>query len=108
MGEKLMGKKPGVMLYYSYWSSLRQLDNYDLGAVFRAIMEYDGVNQVELPEKAALFWPLLECQLAVDDQRYRELSERNAYANYVRWQKERGETVLSRSQWQIQKDIGAQ
>ena len=94
MGEMLTRKKPGVMLYYSYWGSLKQLDNYDLGAVFRAIMEYDGVNAVELPEKAALFWPLLECQLAVDDQRYRERSERGAYGAYVRRMKERGEDYV--------------
>ena len=104
MGEKLMGKKPGVMLYYSYWSSLRQLDNYDLGAVFRAIMEYDGVNAVDLPEKAALFWPLLECQLQVDDDRYRERSERGAYGVYVRWQREKGMEYLPYREWLAGRD----
>lgn len=100
-----MAEKPGVLLYYSLWGSMKLLSDSELGALTRAIMEYDGINQLELPANAALLWPMVECQLVVDDGRYRERVERTAYASYVRKQKDRGEEILSREEWSAQKAL---
>jgi len=99
-----LSKKPGVMIYFSIRGTLELLNDEECSALFRAILEYgetgDLVHQ-SLPGRAEVLWPLIRSELRHDDQRYWEISVRNRYANYVRWQKERGGDVLPRAEWEV-------
>jgi len=98
-----MSKKPGVMIYFDIRGVLNMLTLEECGALFRAILEYGEtglVAQRDLLDKARLIWPLVQMSLDRDNDRYREISRRNRYANYVRWQRQRGEEILPRNEWE--------
>ena len=100
-----MKQKPGVMLYFALWGSLQQLNDKELAATFRGLMDYGMTGQrPSLPGKAAILWPFLECQLLADDERYYERKAHGAYGVYVREQKRKGQEYLSYQDWVAQKE----
>ena len=99
-----MARKPGVMIYFDIRGTLDFLNDAECSALFKAVMEYGEtgrLTQQTLPGRAKVLWPLIQADLDHDDRRYWEISVRNRYANYVRWQKEKGEAVLPRAEWEV-------
>jgi hypothetical protein len=65
--------KPGVMLYFSaLLPALTELDDAELGKLFRAILEYSAfaVLPDELPPMVRVFFAMLRPELDRDDTRY--------------------------------------
>lgn len=103
-----MAKKPGVMIYFDIRAVLNMLTLEEQGSLFSAILTYGEEGIIDdnmLMDKPRLIWPLVRMSLDRDTQRYQEISVRNRYANYVRWQRERGEEVLPRNEWELRYDI---
>ena len=103
-----MKQKPGVMIYFELRTPLKMLTLEEMGSIFQAILAYgeDGqIDERELLGNAAIIWPFVRMALDRDDTRYQEVSLRNRYANYVRWQKERGEEILPRNEWEVRYHI---
>ena len=95
-----MKQKPGVMIYFALWGSLQKLSDKELGAMFRAIMEFGMTGERPvLYGTGAILWPIIESQLMVDDQRYYERKLHGAYGAYVRDQNRKGEDHLSFQDW---------
>lgn len=98
-----MKQRPGVMIYFDIRGVLNMLSMEERGSILTAMLVYgeDGVfDDRELVDKAGLIWPFIQMSLDRDNARYQEISLRNRYANYVRWQRERGEEILSREAWE--------
>ena len=103
-----MAKKPGVMIYFNIRGTLDFLNDAECSALFKAVMEYGETGRFcerDLCDKARLIWPFVQSYLDRDDDRYRDISQRNRYASYVRWQRERGEEALPRHEWELYVDV---
>ena len=102
-----MARKPGVMIYFDIRGILNMLTLEERGSLFSTIMEYGETGRFcerDLCDKARIVWPFVQSYLDRDDDRYRDISQRNRYASYVRWQRERGEEALPRHDWELYVD----
>ena len=92
--------KPGVMLYFDQLDMLGQLTDEQAGQLFKGIMDYGKTRtDPQLPYPMCIFWPLIQHRIDSDDTRYRSLQDKNRYAIYVRWARERGEEPKSFEVW---------
>ena len=69
-----MAEKPGVMIYFdSIRPALSRLDDSQLGALFRAIIEYAQTGAVaDLDNMAGFAFDSLRPKIDRDDERYQE------------------------------------
>ena len=101
-----MAEKPGVMIYFdSIRPALSRLDDSQLGALFRAIIEYAQTGAVaDLDNMAGFAFDSLRPKIDRDDERYQEQCQKSSYAVYCRETKKAGSQPLSFDQW-ISSDV---
>ena len=68
--------KNSFVLYTNYFEILKDLDNADLGAIFRAILSYKTNGQYEIPKHLELPFRFIKNQLDIDAQKYKEFLEK--------------------------------
>lgn len=93
-----MQDKPGVMIYFELREVLARLSCEECGELFRAILYYGETGEEpEMDWDLQVFWPLIRNRLDLDDQRYRNVTDKRRYAAYVRWTKD--EDIMTYEQW---------
>ena len=98
-----MNDKPGVMIYFELREVLAHLNNDDAGELFRAILYYGETgDEPALEDHLLILWPLIRNRLDLDDQRYRNITDKRRYAAYVRWTKD--ENTMTFEQWRRSPD----
>ncbi len=81
-------KKPGVMLYFRWRSSLRLLNHQQLGQLFAAILDYGETGQqLQSDDPFLLFaWNAILPDMDHDTLRYEQIVEKRRQAAGKRWE----------------------
>lgn len=98
MGE---GKtKPGMMLYFSLWEPILELDDATVASLVRATMRYsfDGIDP-ELDGITNTLWKMIKPGIDADAERYEQKIEKRQYAVYCRGEKAAGCTPVDFDTW---------
>lgn len=96
-----MAEKPGVMVYFdTVRPAFERMDNAELGALFRAIVNYAEYGEIsDLDGMAGLTFDLLRPKIDRDGQRYRDKCEQSRYATYCREMKKLNAQPLPYDKW---------
>lgn len=97
--------RPGIMIYFDIVRSLEDLDDAEVGQLFRALLEYGqtGVLPDFQDRTLRTVWRQLQARADQDAAEYSEKCQRNRYAVYCRDTAKKGQIPLPRDEWvQIQ------
>jgi len=81
MSKENRPEKNGFLLYKTQWEPLHELDNEDLGALMRAIFEYQ-IDGTEPPKKSpiAAYFKFIKAQFSIDEGGYLVVVEKRRLA----------------------------
>jgi len=81
MSKENRPEKNGFLLYKTQWEPLHELDDEDLGALMRAIFEYQ-IEGVEPPKKSpiAAYFKFIKAQFSIDEGGYLVVVEKRRLA----------------------------
>jgi len=94
--------RPGVLLYFDIWPSLRRLSHEEMGRMLEAIFEYaqyQAIPDFEDNLSLALVWDFLCPKLDRDGERYEHQVLQREYARYCRSAKKQGIAPLDFEDW---------
>ena len=98
--------KPGVLIYFDIMGVVDKLSDQDAGILFRAILRYARDREViELPDRLVVLWPLVQCRLDYDDERYLNTAFKRKYGAYVRWCRQKGQPCKSYADWLVTESV---
>ncbi|MCF0120828.1 MAG: hypothetical protein HUJ65_04235 [Oscillospiraceae bacterium] len=96
-----MSEKPGIMIYYDRIRPyLTYLKAAEFQKLFTALINYSQFGlEPALEERVQMCFDVLRIDIDRDNRAYEEKKLKNRYAVYKRWAKEKGNKVLSYSEW---------
>lgn len=95
-------QRPGVMLYFDLWPSLKRLNLEEKGRLLEAILEYAQWSaQPDFGEDLALalVWDFVRPRIDRDGERYEDTVQKRRYAVYIREEKKKGREPLDYEEW---------
>lgn len=90
-----MGKRPGVMFYFSIRPCLKRLSVEEKGRLFEAVLDYAEFGcEPSVDGMLGIAWDFVQPLIDQDEEKYQEKCLKNQYSIYVREAKKTGEKVL--------------
>ena len=104
-------QRPGVMLYFDLWPSLKRLDLEEKGRLLEAVLEYAQWSvQPDFGEDLllALVWDFVRPRIDRDGERYEDIVQKRRHAVYIREEKKKGREPLDYEEWLERERAGDQ
>lgn len=95
-----MADRPGVMVFFSDWEALLDLDDAMLARLFRATVKYARYGEVpDFSGIERILWGILAPKLDNDEARYQESCRRKRYGRYKGVEYQHGRVPLEYEDW---------
>lgn len=86
---KKTSKRPGVILYYDILPPLRRLSKEEKGDLFEAILDFAQYGNIpDFSGGLGVAWDFIMPRIVRDEERYREVCQKNSDNANKRWHKE--------------------
>ncbi len=96
-----MSDRPGVMLYFSEWNRLINMNDHTVAKFIRAVFNYAQNGEwPNFEDMEAAMWGMVASKIDNDAIRYEETKKSRCYARYCGIQKKRGENLLDEEEWE--------